>query len=150
MFGSPLRDLDGSVAQVDYLLPYPVHFVAENQRIALFGLVTPVVQHDGAFDLFDGQDRIPLRFQFVHRIRGIPEIRPLYGRFGSQRGLVDLPVGRGAGDPAQAEPFDGESVAGAEKRACVIAATHVVQHDRDGTFFHRSERFGRRTPQFLI
>ena len=42
-------------------------------------------------------------------------IRPRNGQLGSERRLVDLPVGRGGGDAAQGDTFDGKGVRRAEK-----------------------------------
>lgn len=58
MLRSGLRYLDGSVAHVDRLLRHPLDLVAEDQSVTLRRVYLHAVEHNGTFDLLDGQQAV--------------------------------------------------------------------------------------------
>ncbi len=115
MFGSGLRNLDCPVCRIHDLLRHAVHLVTEHQGVFLPRSRPEFIQHDGSFDLLHDVNEIPLRTQRSDAVGRRGEIVPRNGQLGSERRLVDLPVGRGGGDAAQGDAFDGKGVRRAEK-----------------------------------
>ena len=95
MFGSGLRNLDCPVCRIHDLLRHAVHLVTEHQGVFLPRSRPEFIQHDGSFDLLHDVNEIPLRTQRSDAVGRRGEIVPRNGQLGSERRLVDLPVGRG-------------------------------------------------------
>ena len=150
VFRAVLRDFQAQVRRVDDLLFHAAHLVAEDQRVALVRIGTEILQRRRPFRLLHAHDGVTFRPQGRHGFQGRSVMGPVHAELGTQGRLMDFRRRRRGGDAAQAELFDPEGVAGAEGRADVVLAAHVVEHQGKGRFAGLLVLLHGDPPQFAV
>lgn len=150
MLGAHLGDFYGSIAHIDHGLVNAHHLVAENNCIfnALFGL--KLVEHNGPFDLLDGEDVVPFIAQMFNAFRGCGVVAPRHALLGSEGGLVDFTIWGCGSDAAEGYMFDSKGISRAEERAHILCRADIVQYDHHRSFCLHSKLLKRWAAEFSV
>ena len=126
-----------------------------SRAILIFGLVlyltalgTGAISHEHG-SMFHGENLVTLFLEFRHRLHCCVVVRPIHRLRGAECGLGDLLVGRTGRDAAEQQPLHRKGVAGAEHRADIVHAAHVVHHHYQRDFLLRLEFLRAYTVQFV-
>ena len=114
MFGTGLRYFYCAVACIAYILRNSVYLIAEYKGVAFVGLYGEIVQHCGAFGLFNGEYFIAFVVKRADGIESICNMLPCDCVLGSQSCLVYFACRRGACDTQKPQTFYGKVIACSE------------------------------------
>ena len=140
---SVLRNLQATVGSIDHFLMDALHLVAQHNGIALPRFRMELGKFRGALGLLDAQHRDALAAQRRDGLERRREVAPLDAVLCPQCRLVDLAVGRTAGDAAQTDGLEAEGIGRAQHRPYVVHRPHIVHHDHQrhllglAVFLHR-------------
>ena len=141
MLGAKLGYLQASVAHVDDRLFDTLHFVAQDDGVALVGwgggagLLTEhaaqMLQLGGVLHLLDAPHEEAHVVQGTHGVLGVLEVTPVDTVLAAERRLMNLSVGRAGGDAAEVDTLHAEGVATTEDTTHIVERPHIIEHDNE-------------------
>lgn len=128
MFGSELRHFDTRIRKINDLLCHSVNLVAKNQSIALGRVGSETAKFERMFGLLDAYKGKSISTKCLKGIKGVVEMFPRHGEFGSKGGFVNFSRGRGGTDAAEQHFVSLKGIAASENAAHIVRAANIVQH----------------------
>lgn len=128
MFGSELRNLYASVAQVYHILRNAEDLVSEYDGHRSVRRDGEMGQKDAAVTLFDGIDRVAHPMEFGYRLLRVGEIAAVHRGLRPESRLVYLYILRSRTDATEPNTIDQEGVRRPEDGPDVVLAAHVIEY----------------------
>ncbi len=154
VLGAELGYLNGGIAEVDYFLGYPMNLVSEDQgqRLRKLRWVEwwKVLKREAGVGLFQRNNGISLILTGSDCVGGAFEVLPVDGKFGTERCLMDIPVGRGCTDAAKDEPVNPESITSPEDGTDIVKAPDIIQDNDHRILVRGSVSADIQTSQFVV
>ena len=150
MLGAMLWDFDCTVAEIYHLLVHTVDLMPEDECIFLPRFNLEILQGAAMDGLFHGKYAASLFPQFLNGHSRMFNVLPADRFRRAQRGLADLPVGRGGCYAAQVYSLYQECITRSEYGTDIIQASDIIEHHDHRIFAGFPEFLDGLSVQFLI
>lgn len=128
MLRAELGNLQGDVGGIYYILPYTIHFIAENYGVFLICKRLEIIQFDGACSLLCRDYGVALCLERIYGLEGVFGVLPWHAFLRAKGRFVNLGRGRRGADAAKPDFIGFEAVGATEGGADVMRAADVVEH----------------------